>query len=201
MARERFSRYPVYEEDEDILTGIVHLKDVMRLIVNGEGDKKIKDIMRRPLFVPDTQNIDALFSEMQAKKIHMAVVVDEYGQTCGIVAMEDILEEIVGNIQDKYDQEESYIRQIGGAYLMKGLTPLEMIHDQLGIEFEDDFDTLNGYLIYRLDRIPRQSESASVDIGGYTFRIISVRDNAISLVKVTKITDSQENPVEQHNNG
>ncbi len=201
MARERFSRYPVYEEDEDILTGIVHLKDVMRLIVNGEGDKKIKDIMRRPLFVPDTQNIDALFSEMQAKKIHMAVVVDEYGQTCGIVAMEDILEEIVGNIQDEYDQEESYIRQIGGAYLMKGLTPLEMIHDQLGIEFEDDFDTLNGYLIYRLDRIPRQSESASVDIGGYTFRIISVRDNAISLVKVTKITDSQENPVEQHNNG
>ena len=173
----------------------------MRLIVNGEGDKKIKDIMRRPLFVPDTQNIDALFSEMQAKKIHMAVVVDEYGQTCGIVAMEDILEEIVGNIQDEYDQEESYIRQIGGAYLMKGLTPLEMIHDQLGIEFEDDFDTLNGYLIYRLDRIPRQSESASVDIGGYTFRIISVRDNAISLVKVTKITDSQENPVEQHNNG
>ena len=197
-----YSRIPVYEKTVDSIIGIIYVKDLLCLVgCEQSEDFTIKQFMRKVLYLPETCMCSDAFEALTKEKQQCAVVVDEYGGTAGFVSMEDILEEIVGNIQDEYDQEESYIRQIGGAYLMKGLTPLEMIHDQLGIEFEDDFDTLNGYLIYRLDRIPRQSESASVDIGGYTFRIISVRDNAISLVKVTKITDSQENPVEQHNNG
>lgn len=188
MARERYSRYPVFEGDVDNIVGILHLKDVMRLIVSGKIDTPIQDIMRKPFFVPDTQNINALFKDMQARKVHMAIVVDEYGQSCGLVAMEDILEEIVGNIFDEYDQDEDYIQIIGGAYLMKGLTPLDEISDRLGITFDDDFDTLNGLLISTLDRIPEPNEFASVDIGGYTFKIMAVKDNAISLVKVTKIT-------------
>ena len=160
----------------------------MRLILDGEGERTVASIMRKPMFVPDTQSINTLFRDMQARKIHMAIVVDEYGQSCGLVAMEDILEEIVGNIMDEYDTDERYIQTIGGAYIMKGLTPLEEISDLLGIEFEGDFDTLNGYLISRLDHIPTQSEGASVDVGGYTFRIIGVADNAVSLAKVTKIT-------------
>lgn len=188
MAAERFTRYPVFEDDEDVLVGIVHFKDVMRLILDGEGDRTVGSIMREPMFVPDTQSINTLFRDMQARKIHMAIVVDEYGQSCGLVAMEDILEEIVGNIMDEYDTDERYIQTIGGAYIMKGLTPLEMITDLLGIEFDGDFDTLNGYLISKLDHIPTQNEGASIDVGGYTFRIIAVADNAVSMAKVTKIT-------------
>ncbi len=188
MARERYSRYPVYEEDLDNIIGILHLKDVMRLIVSHQTDVAIKDMMRKPFFVPDTQNINALFKDMQARKVHMAIVVDEYGQSCGLVAMEDILEEIVGNILDEYDLDEENIQVIGGAYLMKGLTSLDEIHDLLGIDFDDDFETLNGLLISRLDRIPDASEFASVDLEGYTFKVMAVKDNAISLVKVTKIT-------------
>ena len=188
MARERYSRYPVFENDTDNIIGILHLKDVMRLIVSGETDTSIKEVMRKPVFVPDTQNINSLFREMQAKKMHMAIVVDEYGQSCGLVAMEDILEEIVGNILDEYDPDEDNIQIIGGAYLMKGLTPLEDITRTLGITFDDNFETLNGLLISKLEHIPQNNEFASIDIDGYTFKVMNVKDNAISLVKVTKIT-------------
>ena len=181
------------KEVSDIMThrrhiGILHLKDVMRLIVSGETDTSIKEVMRKPVFVPDTQNINSLFREMQAKKMHMAIVVDEYGQSCGLVAMEDILEEIVGNILDEYDPDEDNIQIIGGAYLMKGLTPLEDITRTLGITFDDNFETLNGLLISKLEHIPQNNEFASIDIDGYTFKVMNVKDNAISLVKVTKIT-------------
>ena len=185
MARERYSRYPVFENDTDNIIGILHLKDVMRLIVSGETDTSIKEVMRKPVFVPDTQNINSLFREMQAKKMHMAIVVDEYGQSCGLV---DILEEIVGNILDEYDPDEDNIQIIGGAYLMKGLTPLEDITRTLGITFDDNFETLNGLLISKLEHIPQNNEFASIDIDGYTFKVMNVKDNAISLVKVTKIT-------------
>ena len=188
MARERYSRYPVFENDTDNIIGILHLKDVMRLIVSGETDTSIKEVMRKPVFVPDTQNINSLFREMQAKKMHMAIVVDDYGQSCGLVAMEDILEEIVGNILDEYDPDEDNIQIIGGAYLMKGLTPLEDITRTLGITFDDNFETLNGLLISKLEHIPQNNEFASIDIDGYTFKVMNVKDNAISLVKVTKIT-------------
>ena len=160
----------------------------MRLLVSGETDTSIKEVMRKPVFVPDTQNINSLFREMQAKKMHMAIVVDEYGQSCGLVAMEDILEEIVGNILDEYDPDEDNIQIIGGAYLMKGLNPLEDITRTLGITFDDNFETLNGLLISKLEHIPQNNEFASIDIDGYTFKVMNVKDNAISLVKVTKIT-------------
>ncbi len=189
MASEPYSRYPVYEDDEDNIIGILHLKDVMRMIVHGEKNVHIKEIMRKPMFVPDTQSINSLFNEMQAKKVHMAIVVDEYGQSVGLVAMEDILEEIVGNIMDEYDRDEHFIQSIGDGWYMRGMTPLEDITDLLGIEFSDDFDTLNGYLIAKLNRIPSASEGASVDVDGYNFRIAKVRDNMITLVRVTKNTE------------
>ena len=105
-----------------------------------------------------------------------------------MVTIEDILEEIVGNILDEYDPDEDNIQIIGGAYLMKGLTPLEDITRTLGITFDDNFETLNGLLISKLEHIPQNNEFASIDIDGYTFKVMNVKDNAISLVKVTKIT-------------
>ena len=187
MASQPYSRYPVYEGDEDNIVGILHLKDVLREIVSSSGTSDIRALMRSPFFVPDTRPINSLFQEMQEKKVHMAVVVDEYGQTAGIVAMEDILEEIVGNIMDEYDQDEQYIQNVGGGWYMKGLTPLDLAEEELGIDFGEDFETLNGFLISRLDRIPRPSEYVKVEAAGYSFRIIGVSDHAISLVRVTRI--------------
>ena len=143
------SRYPVYEENIDHIIGILHLKDAMRFHIS--DDKldlpiaKLDGLLREPYFVPQTKNIDELFKEMQSQKLQMAIVVDEYGQTDGLIAMEDILEEIVGNIMDEYDEDQEYIKNRGkGEYVMEGKTPLKEVEELLGITFdEEEFETLN----------------------------------------------------------
>jgi len=133
---------------------------------------------------------------MQLKKIHMAIAVDEYGQTAGLVAMEDILEEIVGNILDEYDEDEKLIIKQGeGRYLMKGLASLDDIEDTLGIELEEeDFDTLNGLLTSLLNRIPSEGEHISVSYAGYLFEILDVKYKMIRFVRVTK--ELEDEPIE-----
>ncbi len=177
------SRYPVYEENIDHIIGILHLKDAMRFHIS--DDKldlpiaKLDGLLREPYFVPQTKNIDELFKEMQSQKLQMAIVVDEYGQTDGLIAMEDILEEIVGNIMDEYDEDQEYIKNRGkGEYVMEGKTPLKEVEELLGITFdEEEFETLNGFLISRLDRIPEPDEQFDVDYKGYNFKILSVVKN------------------------
>jgi len=190
MLNEQFSRYPVFEGDIDNVIGILHLKDVMRSIMNEEHKETIRDIMREPYFVPNTQNIDVLFKEMQHKKVHMAVVIDEYGQTDGLVAMEDFIEEIVGNILDEYDIDEEFIRETGNhTYIMRGLTPLEAIEDVLDIKFEEkDFDTLNGLIISKLERIPMSNETTVIELYNYRFEVISVENNMIQYVAVSSLS-------------
>ena len=125
---------------------------------------------------------------MQAEKVHIAIVVDEYGQTTGIVTMEDILEEIVGNILDEYDDEQELIsKQPDGTYIIKGQTTLEEIEDILDIKFDcEDIDTINGYLIYKLGKIPEDNEQFETECEGYIFQVLSVENKMISLVKVRK---------------
>lgn len=189
MLYEGFSRYPLYEEDINNIVGILHLKDLMKYYMS-EKDRSIslKSVAREPYFVPDTQSIDMLFRDMQAKKIHMAVAIDEYGQTVGIVAMEDVLEEIVGNIQDEYDVEEKLIvKQGDGRYLMNGLASLEEIEEELNIEIDaDDYDTLNGLLVSLLGHIPDEKERVNISFQGYCFHVLDVRDKMIRYVRVTK---------------
>ena len=199
MLEEKYSRYPVYEEDIDNIIGILHLRDVMRVVMNKEDRRPIREIMRKPYYVPDTKGINSLFKEMQQKKMHMAVVVDEYGQTSGIVAMEDILEEIVGNILDEYDVDENFITQVApDTYIMKGMTPLGDIEDVLDIHFEeDDYGTLNGLLISELEHIPEDGETASVNLQGFIFQVLSVKDKMISEVRVTRdLTEDKKEPNE-----
>lgn len=189
MLYEGFSRYPLYEEDIDNIIGILHLKDLMKYYMS-EKDRSIslRSVAREPYFVPDTQSIDMLFHNMQTKKIHMAVAVDEYGQTVGIVAMEDVLEEIVGNIQDEYDVEEKLIvKQGDGKYLMNGLASLEEIEEELQIEIDaDDYDTLNGLLVSLLGHIPEEKERVNISFQGYRFHVLDVRNKMIRYVRVTK---------------
>ncbi len=188
MANERFSRYPVYEEEMDNIVGILHIKDVLKFLLAHPDGTDIRQVMRKPYFVPETQNISRLFREMKNKSQHMAIIIDEYGQTAGVVSMEDILEEIVGNILDEYDVDEHFIQKIGeNLYLMRGLTELSEIEDILDIRFKDDFETLNGFLISELEHIPSMNEKASVHYHGYCFEITAMADNTIDMVKVSKI--------------
>ena len=192
------SRYPVYEENIDHIVGILHLKDAMRF--HGSGDKQnvplreLEGLMREPCFVPQTKNIDELFREMQAGKLQMVIVVDEYGQTDGLVAMEDILEEIVGNILDEYDVESEYIEEKGhDEYVIEGITPLEELEERFGISFEEeDFETLNGFLISKMDRIPEPDEQFDMDYKGYHFKLLSVENKMIQSVLVSKLPEPEQ---------
>lgn len=191
MLEKKYSRFPVYEEDIDNVLGILFLKDVTKYYVkNGGKEEKVTNLAKKAHFVPDTQRIDTLFQEMQLKKIHMAVAIDEYGQTAGIVAMEDVLEEIVGNIFDEFDEDESMIiKQRQGRYLIKGLTKLEDVAEELGIDMEEeqeDYDTLNGLLVSLLGHIPNDKEKAVLSYKGYRFHIVDVKDNIIRYVRVVE---------------
>lgn len=193
MLEGNYSRYPVYEDNLDHIVGLIHLKDAMRRHNIGDAENeliiKIEDLIREVSFVPETKNIDALFKEMQSSKTQMVIVVDEYGQTSGLVAMEDILEEIVGNIEDEYDEEEDFIEQKGqDEYVIEGMTPLRDLEEMLQIEFnEEEFDTLNGFLISKMDKIPDENEDFDIDVGDYNFKILTVNERMIQEVLVKKI--------------
>ena len=199
------------KEAQDIMThrgsivaidGETKLKDAIASMLGGKNKldvpiAKLDGLLREPYFVPQTKNIDELFKEMQSQKLQMVIVVDEYGQTDGLIAMEDILEEIVGNIMDEYDEDQEYIKNRGkGEYVMEGKTPLKEVEELLDITFdEEEFETLNGFLISRLDRIPEPDEQFDVDYKGYNFKILSVVKKMIGSVLVKKLPEikTQEN--------
>ena len=193
MLDERMSRYPVYEENIDHIIGILHLKDALRASLDKDfvdgPIKEMPEIMRDVVYIPLTRNIDELFKQMQSEKVQMVIVVDEYGQTGGLIAMEDILEEIVGNILDEYDEDIEYIEEKGqDEYIIEGITPLEELEEKLAISFEEEeFETINGFLISRLEHIPAEGESFDTDYQGFNFKIQSVENNMIQSVLVTKL--------------
>lgn len=186
------SRFPVYEENIDHIIGILYLKDAFRMnriAANRKlAVKDIPDLLRKAVFVTEKKKIDTLFQEMQQKKVQMAVVIDEYGQTAGLVTMEDILEEIVGNILDEYDEEKSHIQKKGqDEYVIDGMSELKELEERFGIDFqEEEFDTLNGFLISKMDRIPEKDEEFSVVVDGYQFRILKVENRRIKKVLVVR---------------
>lgn len=192
MTESRNSRYPIYHENIDNILGFIHIKDIIRLYLTGEYNEtslsQIPSLIRAVAFVPEARGLDSIFKAMQAKKMHMAIVVDEYGQTEGLLTLEDLLEEIVGNILDEYDESENFIQpQFDESILMDGLTPLEDVEDVLGIDFgEQDFDTLNGYLTSLLGHIPTE-EDKEIKANGYSFQILQVERNIIQKLRVEKI--------------
>ncbi len=192
------SRFPVYDETIDHIIGILHLKDVMRMQMNEKMRNrpigKIRGLLREPRFITEGRKINDLFQVMQKEKIQMVIVIDEYGQTAGLVALEDILEEIVGNIQDEYDEEATYIRESGvGSYVIQGMMPLEELSEKLQVSFEDEpFDTVNGFVISRLEHIPEKGEDFEFSYGGYTFRIMEVKDHMIQTVSAKQEKTKEE---------
>lgn len=192
------SRFPVYRENIDNIIGIIHIKDVMMQSRNEQYlDWAIQDIpglVREAAFIPETRNINELFKNMQSQKIHMVIVVDEYGQTAGLVAMEDILEEIVGNILDEYDEEDTMIvEQPDGSYIMNGMASFDEVCEILQLELEEEeYETLNGYLISLIDKIPGDNEQFEVEVHGWQFHIVAVKNKMIQTVKVVKIEATPE---------
>lgn len=199
IKENNYSRFPVYIGDIDNIIGVLHIKEALDLSTDfSMYEKMIKDISGMILavdFIPETRNINALFAAMQAHKSHMVIVVDEYGQTSGIVAMEDILEEIVGNIEDEHDDEEQTIeKRQDGSYEMSGVASFEDVMKELGIEREedaDDFETLNGFLISLIGKIPSDNEVFSTTAYGYLFEILSIENKMIQSVHVVKIPEEQ----------
>ncbi len=195
MLSQKYSRYPVYDENIDKIIGVLHLKDALRIQVKKEEEnrsiKEIDGLLRSARFIPLTRNIDDLFKAMQSQKLQMVIVVDEYGQTAGLIAMEDILEEIVGNILDEYDEEDVYIEEKGeDEYIIEGKTPLEDLEERFGLKFdEEEFETLNGFMISKLDRIPGENEEFDIDVDGYNFKILSVENKMIQSVLVTRLKE------------
>ena len=194
MLEEGNSRYPVYEENIDNIKGIVHYKDALKFMTQNPWAKfkplkELPGIIREAALIPETRGIGDLFHTMQAKKIHMAVVVDEYGQTAGIVTMEDILEEIVGDILDEYDEDEITIRaQKDNSLIIDGLAYLEDVAEELDVDFGDvEFETLNGYLTSILGHIPTKKDiDTTIKANGYCFTILSIGNKTIGKVRAEK---------------
>ncbi len=195
------SRYPVYRQDIDDVIGILHMRDAVLFFERPEyRDKpldKIPQLLREAHFIPETRNLDTLFKEMQSRKIHMEIVVDEYGQTAGIVTMEDILEEIVGNILDEYDVDEDLIAlQEDGSCILSGMAPLDDVSEVLGIQFDEEdeelYDTINGFLISRLGRIPAEEERPVVDCLGYEFQVLKVENKMIQSIRAVPKEKEEE---------
>ncbi len=198
MLESSNSRFPVYSDDLDKIIGILHLKDAMRLSrIKGNSLKTVESIdglLREARFIPETRKIDALFHTMQATKLQMVIVIDEYGQTAGLVAMEDILEEIVGNLSDEYDEDDDRIVERGeDKYIIEGATELEVLNKRFGIEFgTDDFETINGFMISKMDKIPDKKERFDITVGDYNFKVLEVDHNMIQQILVTKVETSTE---------
>lgn len=192
---ERYTRIPVYEENIDHIIGILNLKDLFHYIENGNQDSfNIKEIIREPYFVLESLRIDHLLKDMQKNKVHLAIAIDEYGGTDGIVTMEDILEEIVGNIFDEYDDPEmdkEDIEQINeNSYLMAGTTDLDEVEELLKVDFPtEDYDTLSGFIIGQLGYIPEPEEKPSIEYENFLFEVEEINERRIVKVRVSEIEE------------
>ena len=177
------SRFPVYEETIDKVIGILHVKDLFRCLVNNEG-VDVKALAHKPFFVPESKRIDDLLREFKRRKVHIAVVVDEYGGISGIVCMENIIEEIIGDIQDEFDNEKEDVLELGGGtWICETRMNLEDLSERIGIDLPvEDFDTLGGFVFDLFGKIPVKYEKQLWE--GHEFIIQDVEGHKINSVKI-----------------
>lgn len=189
--KDMFTRLPVYEDTTDNVIGIMNVKDL--ILHNRKDSFSIRDIMREAYYTYEFKKTSELFIEMKNNSVPMAIVLDEYGATAGLVTLEDLIEEIVGEIRDEYDEDElNSIKKIGdGEYMIEASIKLDDLNDVLGTEFEsEDYDSLGGYLIGLLDRLPEEGET--IEENGYTFSVVSVDKNRIEKIKMSLPKNEKE---------
>lgn len=181
-----FSRLPVYHDDIDEIVGIVHYKDLIGPLMDGRIDEPVTKFMFEPMFIPDTKDVFPLLSEMQKQRYQMAIVVDEYGGTAGLITIEDIVEEIVGEIADETDKDRNLVSQLDeNAWRVDGRLPVEDAID-LGwpVQESDDYETIAGWLMDTFDEVPKPGRQFVID--GFRFKIEKMRRSRISTIRVSR---------------
>ena len=188
VKRKKYTRFPVYEENIDNIIGVLNVKDLIQLLDDNKQDFDLRKIIRQPYFVPASKKNDDLFKDLQSTKTHMAVAIDEYGGTAGIVTIEDLIEEIVGNIFDEYDEEEKEFEKLDeNTFIINGATSLERVKDFLKVDLPiEDYETLSGFLIGQLGRIPAEEENPIIEFNGLVFKVEEIVEKRISKVKACR---------------
>jgi CBS domain containing-hemolysin-like protein len=184
ICESEHSRFPVYQDTVDNVIGILHVKDVLKALVN-DKPFDINTLVRKPFFVPISKHIDDLLRELRRKRVHIAVVVDEYGGVSGIVCMEDIIEEIIGDIQDEFDHEtEDVVKLEEGTWLCDARVNLEFLAEETNLELpvDDDFDTLGGFVFDLFGKIPVKNEK--IEYKDYDFIIQEMDGHKINSIKI-----------------
>lgn len=188
VLEEQYSRVPIYENDIDNIIGILYMKDLFISLRKGSlNELSIRNLIRAPYFVPETKNIDVLFKELQATKNHMAILIDEYGSFSGIATIEDLIEEVMGNIFDEYDENFDEIKRIdSNTYIVDGLASIDDINDAFHLNIETtDFDTIGGFIVSLMGHIPRENEEKSIEYENVIFKVEEVDEKRISKLKIT----------------
>jgi putative hemolysin len=180
------SRIPIYETSTENIIGLLYAKDLLGVQARHEHLTTIKSLARPAYFVPETKRLDDLLRELRSRRIHLAIVVDEYGSVSGLVTIEDLVEEIVGEIVDEYDIVEEIFQQLGSnVYLVDGKISLDDLNDLLGAELtSEDYDTLGGYVYEQLDKIPSMGDTVSAQ--GFTFTVVGIKDRRVTKVKIVR---------------
>lgn len=186
------SRIPVYRDSIDSIVGVIYAKDLLRFVNEEATGVKLLDLLRPAYFVPESKHVDELLRDMRQAKVHIAIVVDEYGGTAGLVTIEDILEEIVGEIRDEFDEEEPAISRLpDGSYSIDGRIPIGVVNEALGTGFEsEDFDTIGGLVLGQLGRAPEVGDEVVLD--GYALRVEDVDGPRVSQLLARHLPDSPE---------
>lgn len=193
------SRFPVTGDDKNDVIGILHAKDLLRFQSQDHASFDLEDIMRQASFVPESKRLDILLTEFRSNRNHMAIVVDEYGAVAGFVTLEDIIEQIIGDIEDEFDiDEETYIKQHADArYIIKAHTPIEEFNEQLQASFSDEtYDTIGGIVMTNFGYLPKRGEVITID--KFEFKIINADARRIKLLECVDLRhhhDNQDNAV------
>jgi putative hemolysin len=192
------SRIPIFDGSIDNITGVVYAKDLLKFLRDGPQTAPVQPLAREPSYVPETKKVDELLHEMQQRHVHLAVVVDEYGGTAGLITIEDLIEEIVGEIQDEYDVEEALIEEVSdNEALFDARVSIRDVNDTLDLDIEDeDFDTLGGLLYHELGKVPNVGDEVRVD--GALVTVLTTTGRRVRKVRVTKVPPAPVSVPEQH---
>jgi CBS domain containing-hemolysin-like protein len=187
-----FSRIPVYEDTIDNIIGVLYTKDMLKQLRENRGSQPISNLVRQAYYVPETKKLDDLLREIRQKRVHMVIVIDEYGSVAGLVTIEDLVEEIVGDIQDEYDHEEQLYEQVNAnEYLVSAKISIDEFNELLETELEDEeYDTLGGFLYAQLDKIPVAGDS--IVHQNYRYTVLTTRGRRIARVQVERLPEPIE---------
>lgn len=189
---DKYSRIPVYQDNIDNIVGILHTRDMAQYIGIDKAEVQklfnLKSVIRPPYFVPSSKRTDELFKELQLRKTHIAIILDEYGGTAGVVTIEDLIEEIMGNIFDEYDVEEKEIDKLDeNTFVISGSTSLDLVSEYLNVDLPiDDYDTLGGFIVGQLGRIPKKDDKAELEFNGLVFKVEGIERRRVTKVKVCR---------------